>query len=290
MFHQEVDQLLREVNDRDGSDRIDKMLRTANLLGIAEGELAEDLQFVLAQRLIFLCVGGVERSRNYRERQQAIRQRLQKLAPNVSEGFPSEELVTMLTKLSSRLSQAGSGPRETVSSLDSVTLAQMLRDQSHRCAVCGIPFVENVVKADIRFGEGIERTAEKSLEHIHPFQLFGNKTEFEILCTSCNNCKREKMGWHEDGPVICGNIPLSTISPPFRRRILFWTLYRHRRCQFDGCGSTAKDSVLYASESHTGDAAFGALTVHCSTHARSDLRWLHTGCTETDLSYFDSSF
>ncbi len=230
---------------------------------------------MVAQRLVFLCVGGISREGNYRERQNAIKARLRSLTSSLIDFSPSEKLVDLLTRVSVGLSNAGVGPRESVSTIDSGELNALLTSQGHRCAVCGIPLSDAVVKHDRHFERGIELVGQKSLEHIYPFQLFGNRTPFEVLCLSCNGCKKERMGWHEDGPVVCGNAPLATLSPNFRRRIHFWTLYRNRKCAYESCSVSSAQSVLYVQESLTRDSTFGAMQVMCSEHAHLGSKWLH---------------
>jgi hypothetical protein len=121
----------------------------------------------------------------------------------------------------------------------------------------------------------VESVAERSLEHVLPFMLFGNKTTYEVLCTYCNTCKKERMGWHEDGPVVSGNVPLFTVKREIARRVNFWTLYRRRRCDEKACAATSATSVLYADEKTVSPTSFGLVKVRCADHANHNSRWIH---------------
>lgn len=275
LFFEDVLLLARDCGAQSTGSRLERLLHAAQSLGLNEHELLDDLERQVMQRVLFLCVGGVESGFSYRERKRRIADRIQRLLGGNPRVTVSDDVVSRLTKIACRVSFAGRGPRETVSSLDSVVLNDLLRMQGHRCAVCGIPLSENVRKEDSHFPMSVEIVGERTLEHVLPFMLFGNKTRFEVLCSYCNACKKERMGWHEDGPVVAGNVPLSALRPEVGRRVRFWTLYRTRRCNAEGCDVTSAQSVLYAMEKTVVPGAFGLMSVSCSGHASPSAKWLH---------------
>ena len=284
MFTEDVFLLARECGACPDASRFEQLLFTAVSLGLDEADLREDIERVLVQRLIFVCVGGVEPGLSYRDRRRRISARLKRLLADTSGVSLSDRLVNRLTQIAARIAYAGNGPRESVATIDSSTLNELLREQGYRCAVCGIPVSESVRKADAHFPGAVESVAERTLEHVQPFMLFGNKTTYEILCTNCNACKKERMGWHEDGPVITGNVPLFTVKRQIARRVRFWTLYRRRRCDEKPCAATSATSVMYADEKSVSPSSFGLLKVRCSDHANHDSRWIHAASGESDVA------
>lgn len=289
MFTEDVFLLARECGACPDASRVEQLLFTAASLGLDEADLREDIERVLAQRLIFLCVGGVETGLSYRDRRRRISARLRRLLADTSGVSLSDRLVSRLTQIASRIAYAGNGPRESVATMDSSTLNELLREQGYRCAVCGIPVSESVRKTDAHFPGAVESVAERTLEHVQPFMLFGNKTTYEVLCTYCNACKKERMGWHEDGPVVAGNVPLFTVKRQIARRVRFWTLYRRRRCDEKTCSATSATSVMYADEKSVSPSSFGLFKVRCSNHANLNSRWIHATSGESDIARRDLS-
>lgn len=275
MFTEDVFLLARECGAHPEASRIEQLFFTAARLGLDEADLREDIERVLVQRLLFLCVGGVETGLSYRDRRRRIAARVKRLLANNPGVALSEQLVSRLTQIASRIAYAGNGPRESVATIDSSTLSELLRQQGFRCAVCGIPLSESVRKTDTHFPGAVEGVAERSLEHVLPFMLFGNKTTYEVLCTYCNACKKERMGWHEDGPVVSGNVPLFTVKREIARRVRFWTLYRRRKCDDEACTATSATSVLYADEKTVSPTSFGHVRVRCADHANHNSVWIH---------------
>ena len=275
MFTEDVLRFAGECGANPDETRLHQLMHAAECLGLSREELCEDLERQLIQRIMFLCVGGVEAGFSFRQRKRRIASRIQRLLAGNAGVTVSDDVVAAFTLVASRVASAGAGPRESVATLDSSVLSEILRQQGHRCAVCGIPLSESVKREDKHFPSSLESVGERTLEHVLPFMLFGNNTAYEVLCSFCNACKKERMGWHEDGPVVSGNVPLASVRPEVGRRVRFWTLYRGRRCDSPGCGGNSTGSVLYAEEKAVVPGAFGLYRVKCSLHASKSATWIH---------------
>jgi len=270
--------LVAELGDDNSEDWLSEILCVADRLGLSREELIGDIRSFLYQRILFAALPDDDGCTNFRDRQRIIRHHLlERMRPHGTTSL-SDALLDVLAHVSAGMADGGSGVRDSVSSYDSYALAQLLTDQGQRCAVCGIPLVENTAVADPHFVGGVEVVGVKSLEHTLPFYLFGNRGAYEVLCLECNGCKRENLGWHEDGKVFAGNTAIAALDSRVQRRVMFWTLYRTRRCGVSECDRCSKSSTLYVEGDHRSRVMFGALRVVCRDHAMRTSRWLHDGC------------
>jgi hypothetical protein len=269
--------LVQELGGSGAEESYDRIVSVAEKLGICGHELRHDIVMLLYQRILFAAIPAAQRCTNFLERQRVIRAHLRDRVLRYGIDGLSNKLVETLAYVWAGLDDGGLGLRDSVSTYDTYALAEMLQRQGNRCAVCGVPVVENEALTDPHFEDGIEPVAAKALEHTLPFYLFGNKGAYEILCEGCNGCKHDRLGVQEDGKVVSGNCVLAAKEPRVRRRLHFWTLYRKRKCDTAGCDQSARTSVLYVDERNRRPDLFGALAAACKIHASAECRWLHHG-------------
>ena len=279
--HNRVPQrLAQELGSGGATDWCEALIDVATKLGLSGQEVRQDIKTFLYQRILFAAIPSACGASNFVERKQCIQANLLALVGQHGISEISSTLVEMLAYVSAGLSDGGVGERDSATTFDAYAFAQLLESQGHRCAVCGVPLVENAAVADLHFVDGLERIARKTLEHILPFYLFGNNGSYEVLCEGCNTCKNDRLGVQEDGKVVAGNAVLAAKDVRVRRRLEFWTLHRARRCTVEGCTESSRTSVLYVDANRL-PAVLGALRVVCRNHAGPTLRWLHHGHSTT---------
>jgi hypothetical protein len=123
--------------------------------------------------------------------------------------------------------------------------------QNYRCALCGVP---------------LTRVARPAVDHIQPLALGGKNTltNYQLLCLSCNVGKGKLPAWMVGVPFLSARIS---------SRVRYCVLSRYKsRCQFDGCGETARTSVIEVRPripgSQGGRLVFDNLFLLCERHAR----------------------
>src|SRR4051794_32509339 len=116
MYEAEAEALLAELGVSPSDSDIERLLEACTLLGQDGGQLRNDLASLLRQRVVMWAAGGVRREANYRERQAFVAQRLAALRG--TNWTPTQALVDRFAKLSSRIGQAGVGPRESITTID----------------------------------------------------------------------------------------------------------------------------------------------------------------------------
>jgi len=275
-MYEDLASLLKVQMGVEGSgDELSDLLALVPLVGLNSQEIQEDLIALVRQRIVLWCAGDVMRDMNFRERERGLAARLRSVTGSPAGWKPHTDLVRLLARLASRFGNAGVGPRDSMDTIDSTTRRELLTTQGSRCAVCGVALTTSVVRACKIFPSGVEPVFTATLEHIEPFSLVGNKTDFEVLCAPCNGIKRDRLAWHEDGRVVAGNLPLASIHRPLMTRMHFWTLYRGRRCDHRNCETTSRDALLFVEATTQSPGTFGALRVACIEHVASGTEWIH---------------
>jgi hypothetical protein len=259
------------------SNTVEVLLELAESFGLDKHDLEADVRAMIEERLALWLVGNVRVRQNYRDRQGSIRRRFaflrerRDLADDQFEGLVSE-----LASVQARIATARRQRRTGAGNLDETTSDDLFLDQSDRCAVCGVPLKPAARHSSARFSDGREPLGEGTLDHIVPFYLVGNETKFEYLCRACNVLKNDRLGVHEDGLVVSGNTLRPRDSKEVRKRSIFWTCYKHRRCFNEACEQTPVSTILYAS---CFDASIpfmlGNIRLSCEGHAPEYAVWIH---------------
>src|SRR5262245_19011219 len=183
--------------------RLDLMER----LGLPRSEIEEDIADLLDQRIFLWLLGDIRPDLNYAERRRFTEHRLRKLLDEetLADRAAMDVLVGKLAECAAYISLATSSPREGVGSVEESSLRELLMLQGHRCAVCGVPLLASKRLATSWFKDGYEPLAEPHLDHVIPDYFLGNSANTEVLCANCNMLKSDRIGVHEEGPVVAAN-------------------------------------------------------------------------------------
>jgi hypothetical protein len=85
------------------------------------------------------------------------------------------------------------------------------------------------------------------------------------------------LGLQEDGVLLCGNV--FSNQGVAQKRSFFWALSEKSGCQFEGCLSTSRDSLLLTGYKNPAKPKnVWNVGVYCLIHAPEGSVWLHDQC------------
>lgn len=257
-------------------DRLDALLRFAELVGMDHESLYLSLIAVSAERITMWLVGVIDESLNYDERCEVVRQRLRRIAIEGLSHEQSDRLVRFVVETQARVALASGDRKAGIGSISEVMADGLLEKQGHRCAVCGVPLRSRVRQKSSRFSDGVEPIGREHLDHVLPFYWAGNELNLRVLCSQCNQLKNDRLGMQEDGFVLSGNHVRRRDQSEIRRRVAFWTLARRNACEIVGCQHTATSSLLYVGvRDFRSPWLADNLEIRCDEHSTVKHVWLH---------------
>jgi hypothetical protein len=257
---------------------LDNLLCAAAAIGIDEAGLVKDLEHVVAERIYMWLVSHVDGQLNFVERKNVVRQRLnESCEPTVlSPTELLEQLVKTIASAQARIAEARGTGKIGRGSVYEHEWECLLQQQGYRCRVCGVPLSERVRGECVRFSDGLEPTGEPTLDHVLPFYLGSNLGNLQLLCRNCNSLKNDFAGVQEDGIVLSGNFLRERRGEQVRRRMMFWTLWKTKKCAIEECRRAGEESLLWIGRhSNRRPFAYGNLMVFCTDHAPTDAVWIH---------------
>jgi hypothetical protein len=263
---------IQSSNADQRGDSVDSLLQVCSMVGLDRSAIEHQLLQLLRERLALHLIGSVQQGLNYRERSRLVDNGLRAFVGDVDEQA-LKALVQSICKAQSSIAMMDSR-RAGLSSTGEVFVSDLLTGQSHRCAVCRVPLTYNVRRNSEYFDDGFEPVHAPTLDHMLPYYLFGNNTSYEILCRPCNLLKNDRIGLHEDGPIMSGNSYRERRDANTRRRTAFWTIYSRRQCEGAGCAGELR-TLLVKRKSVRRTVTIDNLVVICTNCVASGAWWLH---------------
>jgi len=144
-------------------------------------------------------------------------------------------------------------------------LRRLREEQNHRCAYCGILFVN----------------CTESLDHVIPWRLIGDPPDgsnYQLLCSECNSAKGDLLSCYQAQSIH--NWMYSIVDSVDGSRVLRMEEFRHikyvrlalsSKCQVHGCTATSRNSILSVTRiDKEGVWCFKNTTVKCADHINGD--------------------
>ena len=260
-------------------ESIDDFIDVLDTLGDEGEQLRNEILLLLNERLFFWLISTSRPSLNFDERCRFVsKQLLEQFGSHMAVDLlaPDSELVNQLSEIQSTLASERHVKREGINTLAEPIKRTLYKRQNYRCAVCGAPFTSSERKRVPYFPDGLEPIFKASLEHIVPYYLYGNKGEFEILCTKCNSLKNDRLGINEDGLVLSNNHVRRKDGESIKKRMMFWALNKRSGCCVSECdGRPNSITMAIRKNDRRRPFCFPNLVAVCTEHATSSDIWVH---------------
>ena len=253
--------------------RLNDLLHACESIGM-DTKIAKDLESVVEERIFMWLISDLENDLNFGERKKEIAKRFSLTKIPKDKIGP---LIDLIAKSQSNISNARNVKKNGSRDVYCCVQSSILKKQGHRCVTCGVPLSSNVRGECNRFSDGLEPEMDPALDHILPFYLGGNNNNYQFLCNSCNCIKNDYVGVQEDGISLSGNFLRERYADEkTKRRMIFWTLWYNRICEYPECSKGSKDALLWVDQNKEfAPFSYGNLSVYCTDHAPLSAKWIH---------------